>query len=89
MLMTNLEIKINGLEVKPMKIYVDDFFDTITIMEEAKQNCDRKNVLSSLITYFTSKISHIGNGNDQKKKKSLILPYLGMGFFSWGWVSTT
>ena len=54
MLMTNLEIKINGLEVKPMKIYVDDFFDTITIMEEAKQNCDRKNVLSSLITYFTS-----------------------------------
>ena len=41
MLMTNLEIKINGLEVKPMKIYVDDFFDTITIMEKARKRLNK------------------------------------------------
>ena len=28
--MTNLKMEIYGTEVKPMKIYADDFFDTIT-----------------------------------------------------------
>ena len=28
--MTNLKMEIYETEVKPMKIYVDDFFDTIT-----------------------------------------------------------
>ena len=45
-----LKMEINGSEVKPMKIYIDDFFDTIRTFSIqlqlwAKQNCDRRNVL--------------------------------------------